>query len=230
MRGVDVGTKREVYAMIRAEAERGRTFLWYTTEMDELRTATTSTSSATGGSWPTSLATRLTEEAVLHASFRASRRESAPSLDALGVPHLARSMLPALSLAVLLAAIFWLQPRTMSYFGLNLMLNLAIPIALATIAQMFVITVNDLDLSHRHLCRLRRLRRRHLAASRRRCSARFARAAVGVYAALGALIQLRSLPSIVVTLGMSFVWLGLAVLVLPTPGGKAPDWVRADDA
>ena len=35
----------------------------------------------------------------------------------------------------------------MSYVGLNLMLNLAIPIALATIAQMCVITVNDLDLS-----------------------------------------------------------------------------------
>ena len=35
----------------------------------------------------------------------------------------------------------------MSYLGLNLMLNLAIPIALATIAQMCVITVNDLDLS-----------------------------------------------------------------------------------
>ena len=75
-----------------------------------------------------------------------------------------REALPALSLAVLLAAIFWLQPRTMSYVGLNLMLNLAIPIALATIAQMCVITVNDLDLVDRHLCRLRRLRRRHLAA------------------------------------------------------------------
>ena len=44
---------------------------------------------------------------------------------------------------------------------------------------------------------------------------------------MGALIELRQLPSIVVTLGMSFVWLGLAVMVLPTPGGKAPDWVRA---
>ena len=36
MRGVDVGTKLEVYDLIRGEAERGRTFLWYTTEMEEL--------------------------------------------------------------------------------------------------------------------------------------------------------------------------------------------------
>ena len=37
MRGVDVGTKLEVYDLIRGEAEAGRTFLWYTTEMEELR-------------------------------------------------------------------------------------------------------------------------------------------------------------------------------------------------
>jgi len=36
MRGVDVGTKLEVYDLIREEAEKGRTFLWYTTEMEEL--------------------------------------------------------------------------------------------------------------------------------------------------------------------------------------------------
>ncbi|MBZ5763150.1 sugar ABC transporter ATP-binding protein [Rhizobium sp. VS19-DR104.2] len=36
MRGVDVGTKQEVYQLIRSEAERGRTFVWYTTEMEEL--------------------------------------------------------------------------------------------------------------------------------------------------------------------------------------------------
>ena len=53
--------------------------------------------------------------------------------------------------------IAWLNPRAMSYLGLNLMLNLGIPTALATVAQMFVITVNDLDLSigtFRQLCRL----------------------------------------------------------------------------
>lgn len=36
MRGVDIATKEEVYRTIRAEAEKGRTFLWYTTEFEEL--------------------------------------------------------------------------------------------------------------------------------------------------------------------------------------------------
>jgi ribose transport system ATP-binding protein len=36
MRGVDVGTKQEVYALIRTEAERGRAFIWYSTEIEEL--------------------------------------------------------------------------------------------------------------------------------------------------------------------------------------------------
>jgi len=37
MRGVDVGTKIETYDLIRREAEGGRTFIWYTTEMEELQ-------------------------------------------------------------------------------------------------------------------------------------------------------------------------------------------------
>jgi ribose transport system ATP-binding protein len=35
-RGVDIGTKRELYDQIRAAAAGGRSFLWYTTENDEL--------------------------------------------------------------------------------------------------------------------------------------------------------------------------------------------------
>ena len=37
MRGVDIGTKLEVYELIAEEARNGRTFLWYTTEIDELK-------------------------------------------------------------------------------------------------------------------------------------------------------------------------------------------------
>jgi ribose transport system ATP-binding protein len=35
-RGVDIGTKLDVYDLIREEARNGRTFLWYTTETEEL--------------------------------------------------------------------------------------------------------------------------------------------------------------------------------------------------
>jgi ribose transport system permease protein len=52
-------------------------------------------------------------------------------------------------------------------------------------------------------------------------------ASIAVYAGLGVVIHLRQLPAIVVTLGMSFVWTGLAVMILPAPGGAAPDWLRA---
>jgi ribose transport system ATP-binding protein len=36
MRGVDYETKLEVYRLVREEADKGRTFLWYTTETEEL--------------------------------------------------------------------------------------------------------------------------------------------------------------------------------------------------
>jgi len=143
-----------------------------------------------------------------------SATAAAPSASASGAEwrRRLRAALPALSLALVIAAIAWLNPRAISYFGFTLMLNLAIPIALATMAQMFVIAGNDLDLS------------------------------IGTFVGfvccvsatwlhdlpwLGALIYLRNLPSIVVTLGMSFVWQGLAILLLPKPGGTAPGWLLA---
>jgi ribose transport system permease protein len=140
-------------------------------------------------------------------------------------PRVLRSLLPALSLALLLALIFSLNPRTMSYVGLNLMLNLAIPIALATIAQMCVIAVNDLDLSIGAYVGFVACVAATFLHAAPALGILILAAAILAYALLGALIHLRDLPSIVVTLGMSFVWLGLAVLVLPIPGGKSPDWI-----
>ena len=36
-RGVDVGTKEEIYRLIIEESQKGRSFVWYTTEMSELK-------------------------------------------------------------------------------------------------------------------------------------------------------------------------------------------------
>lgn len=138
-----------------------------------------------------------------------------------------RLLIPALSLVGLLAAVFYLQPRAMSYTGLNLLFNLAVPIALATIAQMLIMTVNDLDLSMGTFVSFVACVTATFLQSSPLLGVLILVAAIVVYALIGVMIHLRDLPSIVVTLGMSFVWGGLAVLILPAPGGEAPGWIRS---
>jgi ribose transport system permease protein len=137
-----------------------------------------------------------------------------------------RLMLPVVSLAVLLAATFWLQPRAMSYFGLNLLFNLAVPIALATIAQMMIIMVNDIDLSLGAFVSLVACVTATFLTDAPLTGMLILLALVLAYAALGAVIHALDLPAIVVTLGMSFVWGGLALTILPSPGGTSPGWLR----
>ena len=68
-RGVDIGTKQDVYAMIRAQAAKGRTFIWYTTEIEELSHCDRAYVFRNGVISANLAASALTEENVLHASF-----------------------------------------------------------------------------------------------------------------------------------------------------------------
>ncbi|MDR5815854.1 MULTISPECIES: sugar ABC transporter ATP-binding protein [unclassified Caballeronia] len=69
-RGVDVGTKRDIYQLVHDEAAKGRTFVWYTTENEELshcdRTYVFRSSAVTR----ILHADECTEEALLAASFQ----------------------------------------------------------------------------------------------------------------------------------------------------------------
>ena len=94
MRGVDVGTKQEVYGMIREEAASGRTFLWYTTEMDELRNCDHVYVFREGAIVADLSRSQMTEEAVLHASFREDAAPAGADTDgrASVAPRLAQSV------------------------------------------------------------------------------------------------------------------------------------------
>jgi ribose transport system ATP-binding protein len=72
MRGVDVGTKLEVYEIIRKEAESGRSFIWYTTEIDELSHCDRAYVFRNGGIVAELGHNELSEDKVLHASFAES--------------------------------------------------------------------------------------------------------------------------------------------------------------
>ena len=213
MRGVDIGTKQEVYGMIRDEAAKGRTFVWYTTEIDELVHAD-HVYVFREGAIVADFPRPTTRKKCCTPRSRSMRMNPAP------VRGMRRAFARHRAGCDLLAESPRNQPSRPS-----LMCNLAVPIALATIAQMCVMAVNDLDLASAPIS-ASSCASRQPGCMKARCwgSSRLPQPSSSTWR-VGALIHLRNLPSIVVTLGMSFVWLGLAILVLPTPGGKSPEWL-----
>jgi len=137
-----------------------------------------------------------------------------------------RRVLPVLAVTIILVPTFIIQPRTMSYFGLNLLLNLAVPLAFATLAQMFIITVNDIDLSTGAFVSLVACITVEILPKSIALGIGALLVCIIAYCLMGALIHVRNLPSIMVTLGMSFIWLGCSLLILPRPGGSSPEWLQ----
>ncbi len=69
MRGVDIGTKLEIYALLQTEAAKGRTFIWYTTENDEFAYCDRTYVFRAGKVTRVLDRSECTEEALLAASF-----------------------------------------------------------------------------------------------------------------------------------------------------------------
>lgn len=69
MRGVDVGTKQDVYDMLREEAAGGRTFLWYSTETAEICLCDRVYVFRNGVPVAELVGDAITEENILSASF-----------------------------------------------------------------------------------------------------------------------------------------------------------------
>ncbi|MDR6420338.1 ribose transport system ATP-binding protein [Paraburkholderia phenoliruptrix] len=68
-RGVDVGTKRDIYQLVHDEAQKGRTFIWYTTENEELSHCDRTYVFRSAAVTRVLTADECTEEALLAASF-----------------------------------------------------------------------------------------------------------------------------------------------------------------
>ncbi|HVA89685.1 MAG TPA: ABC transporter permease [Chloroflexota bacterium] len=139
-----------------------------------------------------------------------------------------QALADSLPFAALLGMFAWcviLQPQALSIYGVSLLFSSSIPLVLATISQMFIITLGDIDLGTGYAVGLANvISARYLASSPLIAIGLFAATILG-YMIAGALVELRRIPSIIVTLGTSFIWLGAALLILDIPGGTSPDWL-----
>jgi ribose transport system permease protein len=140
-------------------------------------------------------------------------------LNALGVKRFGLSFI---ALVLILAVVFWLRPNVASYNGLRLLLNFSPVLVFTALAQMFIMTAGDIDLGIGTFVGLVDCIAAGLLNDYPVPAIAMLIGCPIAYALMGALIHLRQLPSIVVTLGASFIWLGIALMVLPLPGGTVP--------
>lgn len=135
------------------------------------------------------------------------------------------ALLALVTLAVIFAITASLQPGILSIPGLTLMLMSSVPLVLAAQAQMIIMSVGDIDLSVGYLVGLITVIAATLFIDAPLLAVAAIVGIVVVYGLLALVVQRRGVPSIIVTLGMSFVWLGIGLQIRPTPGGQTPDWL-----
>jgi ribose transport system permease protein len=134
-------------------------------------------------------------------------------------------------LAVLLIFTRFIQP-TYGATGVQNLATSGLPLALAAVAQAIVVIAGGIDLSIGSMMALTSV---VAAVGMKDQPEEFAVAVVvGVLllglllgAVNGTVIVVTRVPDIVVTLAMSFVWAGCALLVLKTPGGGSADWLKS---
>lgn len=137
---------------------------------------------------------------------------------------------PLLAVGAAIALYIWLsvlEPDALSYNGLSLTLSTTMPLIFVALSQMIFISLGDLDLGNGYSVGLANVVGALILPRHPWLGLGALALIVVAYAGMGALVQWRALPAIIVTLGASFVWLGLSLIVAPSPGGSSPGWLTS---
>jgi ribose transport system ATP-binding protein len=227
-RGVDVAAKRDFYQLTAEIARSGRLIIWHSTEDSEFLECDRVLVFANGGIVAELQDEAITAQNIVDASFRTPAASAGKPLRTGETWKKALvSAAPFVSLAIVLLVMMSQNARIASVFGLDLLLWAAVPVALVALAQMFVVGGSEIDLGIGAFAGLINVVSATLLIDAPSLGALSFAGALVAYCGLGALIQLRRIPAIVVTLGASFIWGGIAYTLQPTPGGSSPDWLTA---
>ena len=141
--------------------------------------------------------------------------------------RLSRTAIAAALLAILFALFISIHPRGLSVYVLTIWANQGTLLALAAIAQFFVVLVRGIDLSVGPVVALTNVVASYVVSgSPLHVAAGVALALmVGVACGLanGAAVVVAGVPPIVATLALGSIYSGLALLLRPIPGGEISD-------
>jgi len=227
-RGVDVQIKRDFYRSIRSIAESGILVVWYSSETIEFAECDYVLLFHDRSVRRTLTGSDLTEDAIVNASFSEKSDATAAPVARSGATATrfnALSVMPFLTAALMLSVIGFLNRNAVSALGLDLLMTAAIPLVLVSLAQLFIVGGSEIDLGIGAFAGLANVISATYLVSDPVLGSAFLGLALAGYMSFGLLIQARSIPAIIVTLGASFVWLGIGYTLQQTPGGSSPGWL-----
>lgn len=235
-RGVDLATKGDMYQLVRDAVAAGKGVLWYSSEDSELqqfdRVYVMHDNSAVAEFTGDDIST----ESIMKSAFASqdSRREEAvqPStrqrvLASLSALSRQPWIFAFIGLAIVLGVIDSKQHILTYFFGLGLILTLAPVLALAATAQMFILSVGDIDLGIGAFMGLIGVIAATSLTTNPPLGAALIIGAILLYPLLAWFLRVRQFPALVATLAMSFVYAGLALTILPNVGGEVPTWLTS---
>lgn len=231
-RGVDVNAKQDFYATIAELARAGKLVVWYSTEDLEFLECDRVLVFSGGKVSEELTGADISEQRIVDASFRRVGDAKGPAERAAsgGGARLAETLVriaPFVSLVIVLAVMGWANPLSLSAFGLDLLLSPTLPLVLIALGQMFVVGGSEIDLGAGAFAGLVNVVSATLLVAVAPLGVPVLIGLLLAYTLLGALIQARRIPAIVVTLGASFIWIGIGLTLQPTPGGSSPPWLSA---
>jgi ribose/xylose/arabinose/galactoside ABC-type transport system permease subunit len=136
-----------------------------------------------------------------------------------------RAGISVVLLLIMVIGLLIRDPRALTSVGVDLLLQSALPVVLVAMGQQFVILAGDFDIGIGYAVGLANVITATLLVTNVALGVLALIGMVAAYVAMAVVIEVAEVPGIVITLGMSFVWLGVGLLMQAAPGGSAPGWL-----
>ncbi|MBI9104446.1 MAG: ATP-binding cassette domain-containing protein [Spirochaetales bacterium] len=237
--GVDIETKQEIYKLLEEARNTGKGVILHSTEDLEMEQCDRVYVLHEGEIISELIGDEITVKNLVTTSFKEIAEQSKevnaaneggnrkPLIEKLLGLVKSRSFLPIVTLILIMGINIGLKPRIFSYRGMTLLLGSAVPLVFIALGQMFLVISGGIDMGNGMAVGMINVIIAFTLQQNPALGLGLLVLFVLLYGAMGALIHLTKIPAIVVTLGASFIWLGLGLIISPTPGGNAPQWLRA---
>ncbi|BFL46635.1 ATP-binding cassette domain-containing protein [Lactonifactor longoviformis] len=223
-RGVDVGTKKELYGVFQEAAKEGKLVIWRTSDDAELEYCTRLFVLNAG-----SVAGEFNHDEFEHSSMLKlafqNNEKKAENLEKKKAKSPKLYLLALIAMLILYVVCGALSPSIFTKFGVELLAVGFTPFIFAALAQTFAIGLGHIDLGVGAFMGLVNVVCATILDQNNALGILCLLGLLLVYSCMGLIIYWRGVPPIIVTLGMSFVWTGMAYVLQDVPGGHVPEWM-----